>query len=540
MVQPALSPDDLFRKSSSVLHVELPARANYAISAPELLTLSIPPVALASNSTPLAAPTIVLEAEGGLAHASGSLLTHLHEEDLRSQPLELNLTLTRDEWVPLLEEKFAHQLIDALRSDSEEPNAWARVVARALRPRDVTRVDAHHVTIALGQRSEYDIAAPERLHLVVPAACVVSNQQLRVGMSLVVLPQPGTAAIAGGSLLAASNEVALRSARSHTLLLEVHNDTFRDAAVQYDMGGGVFSQLRLGLRTSEHEPLGWGQVVQPALEHRLWAVGNRSTLLTVTILQAAAYDVSAPEFLSVSIPPGALTSRQRVHASNVLRIDATRGVAELYHQSTFVLNATEAALRSATPLSVVVLLRGDSFLHNVGTDDDATAALLAGFRSAQDDGPAGWSRVVQPALDFRSVTRLSSTALRIDLRQFAQYSIACVGTRPEPAPLPSGSPSPLESPRPARSFAFESRPVFSDAPFNFAEIQLRSNRVLAGSRRRSSCSSPRTPSAPTCPSPHCRRSSCAPPPGAPSWAARSWPSRRRRACGWAARGSRSL
>ena len=53
----------------------------------------IPPEALRSNAS-LIAPPVTVEATAGLAFARGSLLTHLHEEDLRSQDLTLNLTLS--------------------------------------------------------------------------------------------------------------------------------------------------------------------------------------------------------------------------------------------------------------------------------------------------------------------------------------------------------------------------------------------------------------------------------------------------------------
>ena len=64
-VQSALRPRHLFRRDARTLRIELPARANYDITAPETLAFVFPPAALLSNSTGLHAPIIVVEAEGG-------------------------------------------------------------------------------------------------------------------------------------------------------------------------------------------------------------------------------------------------------------------------------------------------------------------------------------------------------------------------------------------------------------------------------------------------------------------------------------------
>jgi hypothetical protein len=109
-----------------------------------------------------------------------------------------------------------------------------------------------------------------------------------------------------------------------------------------------------------------------------------------------------------------------VRALAPLRVDVTLGSARL--DGSLLAAPTEASLRSAATLEVEVLLQGDMWAAGVGDDHPATAALLAGLRSAQDE-PAGWNAAVLPALDFRHVTVVSPTALRIALRQVAFYQI---------------------------------------------------------------------------------------------------------------------
>ena len=164
--------------------------------------------------------------------------------------------------------------------------------------------------------------------------------------------------VRGGSFLEHADEESVRSAISYTLEAHLVNDTFRAEAVEYDTGAGAFSQLQRGLGVGEHEWYGFNRVVGPTLDHRLWKLSNGSTVATVTIPQVPEYDITAPESLTLTIPPDALASRQRIRAAGGVRINPTRGIAELWHESALLRNCSEAALTSSTPLSVRVVLRG--------------------------------------------------------------------------------------------------------------------------------------------------------------------------------------
>ena len=84
---------------------------------------------------------------------------------------------------------------------------------------------------------------------------------------------------------------------------------------EYDDGSGAQGQLQLGLRTWGEEAAGWNAIVRPGLSHREFALCNESRLLTLTLPQFADFDLTAPEFLSLTVPPEAVTSGQRVVAS---------------------------------------------------------------------------------------------------------------------------------------------------------------------------------------------------------------------------------
>ena len=451
VVRPALSHVHLLRLSDTVLQLTLPQRANYEISAAETLQVTFPPQALRSNQS-LTAPLLAVEASRGVAVASGEFLHALHEEELSSRELTLELTLLGDSWVPLLEQKFAHKLIEGLTATSSQPAGWNLAVQPTLFPRHVTRVDARTVRISLPATPAYDIYTPETVEVHIPGGALVSNRPLTVEPGLRMLPTPGSVRFASGSLLEGCDEAALQSAEDRTLHLELVNDTWTDAIFEHDMGQGSSSQLIRGLRSSSMRAAhlgtnnygratGWDAVVQPALRHTNWHVhideahaaafaadpnstgvyiAPRPTVAVLTLPQLAEYRLHAPESIEATIPPSATASGQRVRALAPLRVDVTLGTARL--DGSLLAAPTEASLRSAATVEVEVLLQGDMWAAGVGDDHPATVALLAGLRSAQDE-PAGWNAAVLPALDFRHVTVDSPTALRIELRQVAFYQI---------------------------------------------------------------------------------------------------------------------
>ena len=425
IVRSNLRSSDLFLHSPRTLLVNLPARANFGIRTPEELSIVLPPLSLASNMS-LVVPPVAIEATAGLCFASGSLLDHLHEEDLRTQPLTLNLTLVADSWVELLELKYAHLLIAGITSAQSEPHGWNAEYRDTLKPFHVNRLDARTVVVSLPARPSYDIERPETITIAIPPSAVASNRTLRAMPGLRVLPVPGAAVLT--SLARSDDEAALTSAEPYRLQLRVINDTFLPAVLAHDTGVGTFSELRHALRTQRsaaQEPFGWASVVQSSLRSTDLALTNGSTAVAVSVRQAADFDIAMPELLSLSVPPSAVASGQRLRAPETVRIDAKPGVARL--RGTLLETPSEAAVRSNVPLYVDVLLEGETFVHSVGTDDGATHGIVEGFASAQSE-PQGWNVVVQPLLGATSVSLLDDRTVRITVQPSAQYAISAPET----------------------------------------------------------------------------------------------------------------
>ena len=279
VVRPALSHAHLLRLSDTVLQLTLPQRANYGISAAETPQVTFPPQALRSNQSLMAPPSPSRRAAAWRSSGS-SCRRCTRSASSASSPSSSRCLATLG---ALLEQKFAHKLIEGLTAASSQPSGWNRAAADVLFPRHVTRVDDRTVRIALPATPAYDIYMPETVEVRIPGGALVSNRPLTVEPGLRILPTPGAVRFASGSLLESCNEAALQSAEERTLHLELVNDTWTDAIVEHDLGEGSSSQLSRGLRSlslrAAHlgasnygHATGWDAVVRPALRHTNWHV----------------------------------------------------------------------------------------------------------------------------------------------------------------------------------------------------------------------------------------------------------------------------
>ena len=114
-----------------------------------------------------------------------------------------------------------------------------------------------------------------------------------------------------------------------------------------------------GLRSAQDEPAGWNAVVQPKLYHaHLRRLSG--TLLQVDVPAQPAYKITAPETISLAIPPAALLSRRPIAASPSFVIAASRGRAFL--RGAFLSNLTqESVRRGAAPFEIEIF--ADEFLR---------------------------------------------------------------------------------------------------------------------------------------------------------------------------------
>ena len=108
VVQPLLGATSVSLLDDRTVRITVQPSAQYAISAPETLSLTLPKIALTSNLALAAAPSIVLRATPGDATLGGTLATHPQEVYVRDGaaarlhlPASLLITLRGgDTWSP--------------------------------------------------------------------------------------------------------------------------------------------------------------------------------------------------------------------------------------------------------------------------------------------------------------------------------------------------------------------------------------------------------------------------------------------------------
>lgn len=158
--------------------MRLPARAAYAITAPETISLTIPAASVLSEQPIVAAPTFVVSAAGGTAFVRGGFLANLTQAALRSgaQPLEIVLygdtwveayNDTGGSWMGRLHHETALELLRGFESlqGSDEAYGWSGVVQPALLRMHAGRVESRrtHTADPVGS-SAADGLGPAPLH----------------------------------------------------------------------------------------------------------------------------------------------------------------------------------------------------------------------------------------------------------------------------------------------------------------------------------------------------------------------------------------
>ena len=95
------NPELLTKISPNELEVSIPMFREYAISVPELVTLTVPGSALTSNQSIVASPAMRVPAIPGAATLEGPLVNGTNEVHIRKgDGINFNLTLSNDSWVP--------------------------------------------------------------------------------------------------------------------------------------------------------------------------------------------------------------------------------------------------------------------------------------------------------------------------------------------------------------------------------------------------------------------------------------------------------
>ena len=316
VVQAGLAVTDVARISDFLARVTLPAFGTYDISAAETVTLTIPAGAVTSLSGFAASPTFDIVTP--FAATSGSIQGGANSEgDIVSGGGTVILTVGGDTWVAAggTFDTERQNIIDGLVSGGAEGTGWNAVVQAGLAVTAVVRSSDTVVTITLPAFAGYDISAAETITATVPATALTSGVGQAAPPTFNVL---AASAAVGGSIQGGANGEAVIVTGGGTIVLTLTNDAWAAA-------GGAFDAERQniinGLVSGGAEGSGWNAVVQAGLAVTD-VVRTSDTVVTITLPAFGAYNITADESISVTIPATARTSAGSLGATPAFPVTA--------------------------------------------------------------------------------------------------------------------------------------------------------------------------------------------------------------------------
>ena len=410
------------RESASSLAIELPQLLVYRLDQAETITTLIPAACLRSGSQLRTehisgAPWRMLP-PAGRAFVTGSLLQQASEAEVQALPTRLEVSLQQDTFLS----DAAGFLACISGSLGGLPGGWGAAVQPSLTPDMVTFTQVGfgvHISLDIPASPAYSIAEPETIRVLLPSAFLASEQDVIASPSFVLQVAGASDFETTGSLtgsagvgaLAGVGEEVLASPTLHNLTFALQGDTWLNNAPS--------AAILRALVSAQSEPHGWNAVVRPALGLRHLTLLDNATA-HLAFRGPAAYDITAPETISVEVPADAVQSSQPVPVVPTFVIRAAAGGLSV---SGGLVNASdELSVVGVHTQELTLTLDGSSWAAGIGADEAETLQVLRAI-VAQTHEAAGWNAVVRPALRARDLVRLSDTQLRISLPQIGRYSI---------------------------------------------------------------------------------------------------------------------
>ena len=416
VLRPALTCAHVERTTSTTLTLLLDPFPTYDITFDEVVKLTVPASAVRSRQAIRAQPDLVIESSMPQAVIGGSLLTSGVSEGTLVTPIDLQLvvSLLGATWLEPSEWRNTSNqqaVVDALRSEQMDlPSGWEAAVKTNIFPEDVHYVDGITLTISLRQAASYAILSPETLSIVLPMGVTRTlDAPLPVSPKLVIMAEGGVVAL-NGSFLANLDEADL----SGDLAIHLVGDEFIDSEEELTL------LMRSGFRSSSIEVTGFNNVLAPNLEvHR-----ESDILLVVNVPFRSAFDVTAPEVLSLSVPNGAVRSRQGARAGIGLQVFPSPGSVVISDADSpdalyLYLDKSEEAVRSSSQrIALQLALSGDAWDDAVALASNASMLLIQGFTCASKQA-SGWNAIVRRTLDYTALELLDERTLRLTIPQSA-------------------------------------------------------------------------------------------------------------------------
>jgi len=414
VVSAGLTYEHVTRTSDTVVTITLPAFANYAITANETLTATIPADNLENATEALVASnTVQIDNVVEAVALTGTLTTAGIEASVVDGGLTLIFTLTGDQWVATLgaDNAITTAFLDGITSAQSETYGWNNVVRDNLTYAALTRDNATQATLTLPAAATYSITVNETITATIPASALVASSSQIVATPTVDVTQ--TSCSVSGTVTTA--EEANIVAGGRTLVL-----TLAGAGISWETSVGddnaVTTALIGGIDSAQSEGTGWNDVVQAGLTYAN-VVRTDSTTVTITLPAFASYDITADETITVTVPASAVSG-------SAAALTAAPTFQVLFRPTIAITGTGGSGLTELEVLTgsetLIFTVTDDEFVATLGADNAITTAFLAGITAASSP-THGWNNEV--SLDYTMLTRDNATQCTLTLPATAAYEV---------------------------------------------------------------------------------------------------------------------
>lgn len=416
------------RTSDLVVTITLPAVALYDIATHETVAATIPNAALTTTLSDLPAlNSISLISSSGAAVAviSGTVIGAT-ENDIVAGAKTIIITLTSDTWVaagtgPIGTTAQSQALLDAILAITSQTLGWNNVVIPGIEvATDLVRTSATVATITLDAEATYSIATYETIGLTIPASVLTGAVAITAANTFGIVAQAPVVCTLSGTITDTIQEDAIVLG-GNTIILTLASDTWL-AAGTGPIGSTANTQAIIdGIDSAQAEAAGWDAEVKANLVPATDVVRTSDTVCTITLPAQAAYDITAAEVITATIPAAALNiSASTVTAYPTIDIAVDQSATAAL-TGTALTGLTADVLRAGGTTIIITLLY-DTWAPDGASFNAARQSIIDGLDAASSI-TGGWNNEVRDdLLSVTDVVRTSNTVVTITLPAIATYA----------------------------------------------------------------------------------------------------------------------
>ncbi len=357
---------------------------------------------------------------GPSAAVTGTITPSATEAEIVAGAKTIILTLSNETWDATVgaDNAITTALINGIDSDRAESTGWDAEVKANMDFNDVTRTSATVVTIALGAETNYDIGQDETITVTIPASAVAGPSAIVAAPTFDIVAAIPTATVSG-SVEPSATEAEI-VAGSETIVITLTNSTWVAAGAAFD---AIRQDIIDGLDSAQLEATGWNAEVRDK-QGVGGVVRTSGTVVTITLDAQAAYNNSADETITVTVPASGVTTPSGIVATPTF--DITSAAISAAVTGTIAPTATEAEV-VAGGKTVIITLTNETWVAAGAAFDAQRQNIIDGLDSAQSE-TTGWNTEVRDKQSVAGVVRTSNTVVTITLDAQAAYDITAPET----------------------------------------------------------------------------------------------------------------